>query len=310
MTAPFIHQSATVGKCEIGSGTRVWQFVVIMDGASIGKDCNICSHVLIEGNVEIGDRVTVKSGVQLWDGVTLEEDVFVGPNVTFTNDPFPRSKKHPAKYSPTHVKKGASIGANATILPGLTIGQNAMVGAGAVVTSDIPPGTIVAGNPARVIRYVGTQIEKSNEVLDIENANESKIKGVQFIDFTSISDIRGSLTVTQWNKHLPFPPQRVFFIHKVPNKSVRGEHAHRMCIQVLVAIAGSVHVVLDDSRQREEYLLQSSSRGLLIPPGIWASQYRYSHDSVLVVFASHDYDESDYIRDYDEFLLYASQKLS
>ena len=147
-----IHPSSDVQSKQIGEGTRVWQYVVILPGAVIGRDGNICSHCFIENKVVVGDRVTVKSGVQLWDGVTLEDDVFVGPNATFTNDREPRSRNASATLLPTLVKKGASIGANATILPGLTIGEGAMVGAGAVVTKDVPPRTLVVGNPARIVR--------------------------------------------------------------------------------------------------------------------------------------------------------------
>ena len=148
----FIHPSSDVQSKQIGEGTRVWQYVVILPGAVIGRDGNICSHCFIENKVVVGDRVTVKCGVQLWDGVTLEDDVFVGPNVTFTHDQQPRSRNAAAQLLPTLVKKGASIGANATILPGLTIGEGAMVGAGAVVTKDVPPRALVVGNPARVVR--------------------------------------------------------------------------------------------------------------------------------------------------------------
>jgi len=148
----FIHPSSDVQSKQIGEGTRIWQFVVVLPGAVIGRDVNICSHCFIENQVVVGDRVTLKCGVQLWDGVTLEDDVFIGPNATFTNDREPRSRNAGAKLHPTLVKKGASIGANATILPGLTIGEGAMVGAGAVVTKDVPPRTLVVGNPARVVR--------------------------------------------------------------------------------------------------------------------------------------------------------------
>src|SRR6185436_8881129 len=118
-----------------------------LPGARIGRNCNICSHVFIENGVVIGDNVTVKCGVQLWDGITLEDDVFIGPNVTFTNDRRPRSKRYPEAFERTTVCAGASIGANATILPGLVIGRSAMVGAGAVVTHSVPPNAIVIGNP-------------------------------------------------------------------------------------------------------------------------------------------------------------------
>jgi len=155
MKEVFIHPHAIVEKgVEIGKGTRIWAFVHILAGAKIGCDCNICDFVFIEGDVIIGDRVTIKSGVQLWDGVRLGNDVFIGPNVTFTNDKFPRSKQYPLRFLKTTVKKGASIGANATILPGITIGMKAMIGAGSVVTHDVPDHALVVGNPARIVKIL------------------------------------------------------------------------------------------------------------------------------------------------------------
>lgn len=150
----FIHPLADVAECAIGEGTKVWQFVVILKGAKIGRDCNICAQTLIEGDVIVGDRVTVKSGVQLWDGTRIADDVFIGPNVTLTNDPYPRSKEYPGHFSGVVIKCKASIGANATLLPGITIDESAMVGAGAVVTKNVPAGAVVVGNPAKVIRYI------------------------------------------------------------------------------------------------------------------------------------------------------------
>ena len=141
----IIHKLADVAPCQIGEGTRIWQFVVILEGASIGKNCNICAHTLIEGDVVIGDNVTIKSGVQVWDGTRIENDVFIGPNATFTNDPYPRSKEYPPKFSGVTIKHHASIGANATLLPGITIGEYAMVGAGAVITENVPAKAIVVG---------------------------------------------------------------------------------------------------------------------------------------------------------------------
>jgi UDP-2-acetamido-3-amino-2,3-dideoxy-glucuronate N-acetyltransferase len=156
------HTLSEVQSSRVGLSTKVWQFVVILPNARIGADCNICSHVLIENDVIIGDRVTVKSGVQLWDGLRVEDDVFIGPNVTFTNDPFPRSRQYPPAYPITTVKAGASIGGGATIMPGITIGCRAMVGAGAVVTKDVPDSAVVVGNPARVVRYLGDGDETAN----------------------------------------------------------------------------------------------------------------------------------------------------
>ena len=151
MSQPFIHALADVQSSEIGSDTRIWQFVVVLPGAKIGQDCNICSHCLIENDVVIGDRVTVKSSVQLWDGVRVGDDVFIGPNVTFTNDKHPKSGNVNFKLLSTRIEAGASIGGGATLLPGLLIGANATVGAGAVVTKDVLPGTTVVGNPAKAI---------------------------------------------------------------------------------------------------------------------------------------------------------------
>ena len=151
---PFIHPLADVQSKKIGQDTRVWQYSVILKGAEIGSGCNICAHTLIENDVKIGNNVTVKSGVFIWDGITLEDDVFIGPCVAFTNDKNPRSKQYPDAFPKTIVEKGASIGANATILPGIRIGQNAMVGAGAVVTKDVPQNAIVVGNPAVIKGYI------------------------------------------------------------------------------------------------------------------------------------------------------------
>lgn len=147
-----IHHLADVQTTNIGVFTTIWQFCVVLPNAVIGNNCNINCNVFIENDVIIGDNVTVKSGVQIWDGIIIEDNVFIGPNVTFTNDLFPRSKIYPDKYLKIHVKNGASIGANSTILPGITIGINAMIGAGSVVTHDVPDNVVVFGNPARIIR--------------------------------------------------------------------------------------------------------------------------------------------------------------
>jgi UDP-2-acetamido-3-amino-2,3-dideoxy-glucuronate N-acetyltransferase len=149
-----IHPLADVKSQNIGKNTRVWQFSVIFMNARIGENCNICAHTLIENDVVIGNNVTIKSGVFLWDGTRVEDDVFIGPNATFTNDVMPRSKIYPDVFNGIILRKGASIGANAIILPGITIGCRAMVGAGAVVTKDVPDYAVVVGNPATITRYI------------------------------------------------------------------------------------------------------------------------------------------------------------
>ena len=149
----MIHQLSDC-KAKIPETSNVWQFCVIFPNAKIGDNCNICANVLIENDVIIGNNVTIKSGVQLWDGVIIEDDVCIGPNVTFTNDIYPRSKNPDWKLKTTLVKKGASIGANSTIIAGHTIGENAMIGAGSVVTKDIPAGELWVGNPAKFLRKI------------------------------------------------------------------------------------------------------------------------------------------------------------
>lgn len=149
-----IHPLADVQARQIGEGTTVWQFVVILGRARIGRDCNINAHCFIENDVVLGDRVTIKCGVYLWDGMHIGDDVFIGPNATFTNDRMPRSKHYPEAFLRTVIHSNASIGAAAVILPGITIGAGAMVGAGAVVTRDVPAQAVVVGNPARIVRYL------------------------------------------------------------------------------------------------------------------------------------------------------------
>lgn len=302
MEEHYQHPQAIVETKIIGKGTRVWAFAHILPGASIGSDCNICDHVFIENKVTIGDRVTIKCGVQLWDGVILEDDVFIGPNATFTNDPFPRSRQYPTEFPKTHVRKGASIGANATILPGLTIGQNAMVGAGAVVTRDVPPNAIVVGNPARITGYVDTPLQPSAALGSEGVAPDLRVKTARLIRLPLIEDLRGKLSFGEIEQHLPFTPKRYFLVFDVPSQEVRGEHAHKSLHQFLVCVKGSVSVALDDGQSRDEIRLDSSNLGLHIPPMVWGVQYKYSPDAVLMVLTSDVYRADDYIRDYDEFL--------
>ncbi len=153
----MIHPLSDVQSNDIGRGTNVWQFCVVLPGARIGSNCNICSHCFIENDVRIDDNVTIKCGVQIWDGMRIESNVFIGPNVTFTNDKYPRSKQYPEVFASTHIREGASIGAGAVICPGITIGAHCLVGAGSTVTKDVPPYALVMGNPARIVRYLNEE---------------------------------------------------------------------------------------------------------------------------------------------------------
>ncbi|MCT4664773.1 MAG: N-acetyltransferase [Flavobacteriales bacterium] len=150
----MIHKLADVQSSHIGEHTQIWQFAIVLKDAIVGSNCNLNSHTFVENDVVIGNNVTVKCGVYLWDGIRVEDNVFIGPNVTFTNDKFPRSKEYPENFQKTLLKNGASVGANATILGGVTIGKEAMIGAGSVVTKDIPDGELWVGNPARFVRKI------------------------------------------------------------------------------------------------------------------------------------------------------------
>lgn len=305
MNQPFIHELANVDSASIGNGTRVWQFVVVLAGAAIGIDCNICSHCLIESDVILGDRVTVKSGVQLWDGLRVGNDVFIGPNASFANDRFPRSQKKPDNFLVTTVHDGASIGAGAVILPGLEIGRNAMVAAGAVVTRSVPPNAVVVGNPAKIVNYVNA-VRNSMDGLAPLQKNEmgvhaTRVAGVNLHHMPQVADMRGSLTVGEFERSIPFAIKRYFMVFDVPSIETRGEHAHRDCHQFLICVRGHCSVVADDGTHREEFLLNKPDLGIHLPPMVWGIQYKYSADAVLLVFASHFYDNADYIRDYSEF---------
>lgn len=302
----YRHPQALVESTQVGEGTRVWAFAHILKGARLGRDCNICDHTFIENDVVLGDRVTVKCGVQLWDGIRVEDDVFIGPNATLSNDPAPRSKQHLERYPPTVIRSGASIGANATLLPGITIGQYAMVGAGAVVTRSVPPYAVVVGNPARIVRYTDEAASRAEPVRPEPRPpgepTQIRVDGVSMHQAPLIKDLRGNLSARELGNGLPFAPQRYFVILDVPSKEVRGAHAHRECGQLLVCLKGSVACVVDDGKRRQEILLDSPEKALHLPAMTWGIQYKYSDDAVLLVLASHPYDAEDYIRDYDLFL--------
>lgn len=301
----FVHPQGVCETANVGERTRVWAFAHVLPGARIGADCNICDHVFIENDVVIGDRVTVKSGVQLWDGLRVADDVFIGPNATFSNDKFPRSKRYQEQVLQTHIGRGASIGAGAVVLPGLRIGAQAMVGAGAVVTHDVPARAMVSGNPARIVGYVDAVRTRPGGPptagYPAGGVRPTSVDGVALHSLRVAVDLRGSLAAGEFPSQVPFLPKRCFFIFDVPGKEVRGEHAHRQCHQFLICARGSVTVLVDDGHHSEEILLDRPDVGLHVPPMVWAVQYKYSADALLLVLASDPYDPDDYIRDYDEF---------
>ncbi|MDD4818218.1 MAG: WxcM-like domain-containing protein [Victivallaceae bacterium] len=287
----------------IGDGTRVWAWSHILSGAVVGSDCNLCDHTFVEGGAVVGNRVTVKCGVYIWNGVTVEDDVFIGPSAAFTNDKFPRSGVHCESCGKTRICKGVSIGANSTILP-VTVGAYAMIGAGSVVTKNVPPYAIAAGNPARIIGYVDTVNMRDGVAASGSVSVAVSATGAKLIAIPGFSDLRGDLGVIELEKFLPFPVRRLFYTYGVQSPGVRGEHAHKKCEQFLVALNGSLHVIVDDSEHREEFVLDTPREGLHLPAGCWGVQYKHTADCVLLVLASRKYEADDYIRDYEDFLKY------
>ena len=277
MTNFFKHEHALCETLRVGPGTRIYAFAHILPGATLGADCNICDGVFIENDVTVGNRVTIKCGVQLWDGITIEDDVFIGPNATFTNDYFPRSKIYPEDFLRTTVRQGASIGANATILPGLEIGAGAMVGAGAVVTRSVPPNAIAVGNPARISGYVGAQtFENALEIQPQPGGKNARtiptgVRGVEMYHFPWIKDMRGDLTVAEFERDFPFHPKRYFIVFGVPSPEVRGEHAHKSCHQLLICAHGSCSALVDNGTARREFLLDNPTIGIHIAPMVWGT---------------------------------------
>lgn len=261
--------------------------------AQIGKRIKLGEWVCIGPRAIIGNDVVIGSLCIIPEDAILEDWVQLGDSVVLVTD----------RNQSVKIGFRAMIGANATILP-VTIGAYAMVGAGAVVTKNVPPYAIVVGNPARIVGYVGAELTGKHETNQKASRPESKL----LYSIPSFSDIRGDLSVLEFQKLLPFPVKRIFYTYGVDSTEVRGEHAHKTCEQFLIAIHGSLHVIIDDGEKREEYILDAPTRGLHLPSGCWGIQYKHSPDCVLLVLASEEYDKNDYIRDYNEFLEYKGLK--
>ena len=256
----------------------------------------------IAPDVDIPADVTVQSGAYIPAGVVVEPGCFIGANVAFV-DPLPDG----AGATAAMVRKGAWIGANATIYPGVTVGAKAVVRPGSVVTRSVPPAAIVDGSPATIVGYVGAQASASQAPQlptgTVGAAVETTpVAGVTVRRLPLVRDLRGDLTVGEFGLHVPFDAKRYFMVFGVPNREVRGEHAHRECHQFLVCARGDCAVIADDGVNKVEVALDAPNKGLHLPPRVWGIQYKHSPDAVLLVFTSHHYDPADYIRDYETFL--------
>lgn len=261
---------------------------------------DISPHAVIEPGALVGEGCVVKAGAHLPPDVTLEQGVHVGANVAFV-------ESMPPGASRTVVRADAWIGANATIYAGVVIASKAVVRPGAVVTRSVPPGAIVEGHPAAIVGYVnalkGPQPSLAPAVPgSAQTVTQTQVKGVTVHQFPVIHDLRGNLTVGEFEKQIPFTPLRYFMVFDVPNREVRGEHAHKTLHEFLICVRGNCAVIADDGHQKVEIALDSPQRGMYLPPMTWSTQYKYSPDALVLVFASHHYDPDDYIRDYGAFL--------
>lgn len=292
----MIHGAALCESTNLGPGTIVKAFARLAQDVRVGAQCDIGSFAFLDTAVVLGDRVAVSSGARLGSYVRVEDDVEIGPNVVFVGS---GDQGKPA----TLVRAGACVGANATILDGLTIGSKSRINAGAVVTRSVPPNAIVTGNPAQIVGYVDTAGQhRVGGGSGTSGVRATSVSGVTLHQMAKVEDLRGNLSVGELGRDVPFEVKRYFLVYDVPNMEIRGEHAHVHCHQFLIAVKGSLHVVVDDGRHREEIVLDRPSLGLHLPPLTWGIQYRYSADAVLLVLASHHYDAADYIRDHDQFL--------
>jgi UDP-2-acetamido-3-amino-2,3-dideoxy-glucuronate N-acetyltransferase len=213
----------------------------------------------------------------------------------------------------TVIGESSTIGANATIYPGVKIGHFSVVLPGSVVTKNVPANAIVSGNPASISGFVGTGSLAAGQPdqyhpSSISDVSMTKVGAGILYTLPLIPDLRGSLAVAEYEKHIPFMLKRCFWVFDVPSREVRGEHAHKELHQYLICLKGSVNVVLDDGNSRTEVVLDKSNLGLYVPPLVWAMQYKYSSDAVLLVLASDAYDPQDYLRDYDDFIAYVTSK--
>jgi UDP-2-acetamido-3-amino-2,3-dideoxy-glucuronate N-acetyltransferase len=307
-----IHPTALVdSSARIARGSRIGAFTRIESDTVIGEDCDIADYVSVASGTRLGDRVALRSGVRIEGRVTFESDVRVGPNAALASR-FGTKSEDVRPESVTLVQTGAVIGANATIADGITIGRKAVVADGAVVTRNVPPNAVVMGNPAQIRTYVDMHSplpSKFDGEVDQPGTAvaPSRVRGVQLHTLPLITDLRGDLSVAEFERDLPFMPRRYFVTFGVPNEEVRGEHAHREQHQFLVCVSGSCSVVADDGETREEFVLNAPNLGLYLPPMVWGIEYKHARDAVLLVLVSAEYDPEDYIRDYGDYLALVKQ---
>jgi UDP-2-acetamido-3-amino-2,3-dideoxy-glucuronate N-acetyltransferase len=280
---------------------------------TLPADAVIGAHAVVEAGAAIGARCRIGAGAFVGAGVMLGDEVEVGANATLASAHGSAASGSAAATAHTRVADGVRIGAGATVVAGVAVHTGAWIKPGAVVTRAVPPGAIVEGNPAVMTGHVGA-VEGPTADRRVARARAAShepaedwiqptaVEGVAIYNFPVIKDMRGDLTVGEFDRQIPFKPLRYFMVFDVPSREIRGEHAHHTCHEFLVCVRGQCAVAADDGTHRVEVLLDTPARGVYLPPMTWRVHYKYSPDAILLVFASHHYDPSDYVRDYGEFM--------
>jgi len=293
-TSPFIDESARIIDSVVGTGSHVGIGSILRDGVRVGENCRIGDYVLVEGEVSISDGVEIESFSHIRGPVTMGMHVRVGSHSCIGGP----------HEGVIEIQTSVTIGAHATIMSPSRIGEFAIIEAGAVVMKNVPSNAVVAGNPAKIVRY---QHAASCPTLpaypqEVEGVTHTSIPGVNIFHMPVFEDLRGNLSVGEIGKHIPFEVKRYFLTFEVESEEARGEHAHRTLHQLLLCVHGRVHILADNGRVREEFILDRPNVGLHLPPMIWGVQYRFSPGAVLLVLCSDLYDPGDYIRDYSMFV--------
>jgi acetyltransferase-like isoleucine patch superfamily enzyme/dTDP-4-dehydrorhamnose 3,5-epimerase-like enzyme len=272
--------------------------VKLSQGVVIGPNC------FLDGDIDIGARTCLVGAVTLVGNAQIGVDCLIEPGVCLTR----AWNASGAVTARLLIGDGVWIGAGSVIANSTQIGAGARIMAGTLVDRRVPPYAIVEGNPASIAGYVDAARGSPERAAEAgsgggsQNAAPCSVAGVSLYHFQRIRDLRGDLCIGEFERNAPFKPERYFLVFDVPSAETRGEHAHKICKQFLICVHGSVSIVVDDGRRREEFVLDRPNLGLYVPPMIWGVQYKYTRDAVLLVFASHYYDPNDYIRDYTEFL--------
>jgi len=291
-------------RCEsssVGAGTTIGPFAVIPRDCTIGANCVIREHVTIGQGVTVGDGVTIGSGGRVGSGATIGSSSSIGPNAILADAT--------EGVSGVVLAEGAVVGAGSFVASGVRLELNCEVRPGSVVDSTVPPNAIVEGNPALIVAYSDSPT-RAMRLISAAAALRSSgqrttpidVDGAALWALRHVRDLRGSLVPIELASDLPFVPLRQFFVLGVPGDKVRGEHAHRLCDQFLIAAHGALSVVIDNGSTACEVRLDDPAAGLYVPAGLWLVQYKFTRDAVLAVFASRPYESDDYIRDYPTFL--------